>query len=102
MRDGDTGRTFVVPAQTSVEILSNSDVVPGDVARAAENVDESATDALHEGARRAAFRPAFARLRRASARSRHARHIPSAEQLDAERVSVVRLRSLRELRRDSL
>ena len=36
-----------MPAQTSVEILSNSDVVPGDVARAAENVDEALADAAH-------------------------------------------------------
>src|SRR5215510_7162267 len=40
--DGDAARTFVMPLQTSIEILSDSDVVPIRIAAATQDVDASA------------------------------------------------------------
>ena len=93
MSDRDAAWTFVVPTQTLLEIVSSSDVVPLDVAAAAKNVDEPATGALHEGPTRAGFGPAsLVRLRLRIFR------LVGFEELLKE----VRLRSLRELRRDRL
>src|SRR5262245_32992976 len=57
MCDGVSARPFVVPAQTFIEILRDSNVMPRWFAVAAQNVDESPADALHGAKAQAGFGP---------------------------------------------
>jgi hypothetical protein len=106
MSNGVAGRTVVVPIKTIIDVLSDAHVVAPGICVTANDVNEPLSNALHAGATRTVrAAPEFLGTSQISGFGTQFLIVcaDTSEQKPARfRIGGVRLRSLRELRRDSL